>query len=178
MPHFSLIFTLLAMVSATGCTPAPAPASDSETSSPTEAASEPLPLALREWFQAANAECTRSGGVFSSSEDDGAYWQAGDFNGDGQPDFLVTRAALQCSDTMIFSGGTRGQAYEVLISTSDGHVLLDGGILAHDADVVQRQGRTVVLTPDPLDEEMLQYWAWDGSKLAVTGEVEGPDDRT
>jgi hypothetical protein len=137
---------------------------------PASAREEPLPAALTDWHNDARAECERGGGTFR----DGDYWQTGDFNGDGRPDFLVTRAAFGCDGNDIFSGGTHGDTYEVLVSTATGYSLVEEGILAHDAKVAERAGRTVVLTPDQDDARIEHHWAWDGSKLAITGDTDGP----
>jgi hypothetical protein len=131
------------------------------------AGSEPLPTALTDWHDAARAECERGGGTFR----DGDYWQSGDFNGDGRPDFLVTRAAFGCDGNDIFSGGTSGDTYEALVSTATDYRLAEEAILAHDAKIAERNGRTVVLTPDDDDSTIEHQWAWDGSKLAITGKT-------
>lgn len=130
-------------------------------------AAEALPAALTDWHNAARDECERDGGTFR----DGDYWQSGDFNGDGRPDFLVTRAALGCEGNDIFSGGTRGQIYDVLVSKATGYS--EESFLAHDAKVAERAGRTVVLTPDHDNPKIVHHWAWDGSKLAVNGDTDG-----
>ena len=123
---------------------------------------EPLPAALTDWHRDARDECERGGGIFR----DGDYWQTGDFNGDGQPDFLVTRAVFKCKGNEIFAGGTAGDGYEVLVSSRGGYAFASEGILAHDAEMVSQGGKTVVLTPDIDDPGIEHMWAWDGSKLA------------
>lgn len=90
---------------------------------------EPLPAALTDWLREARNECEGGGGTFR----DGDYWQSGDLNGDHRPDFLVTRAALGCEGNDIFSGGTAGDVYEILVSGKSGYAFAAEGILAHDA---------------------------------------------
>ncbi len=155
MPHRLILCTAACLAVVTQ------PASARPTANDVDA--EPLPTALTDWHRDARDECERGGGTFR----DGDYWQTGDFNGDGQPDFLVTRAVFRCRGNDIFAGGTAGDGYEVLVSSGSGYVFASEGILAHDAEIVSRAGKTVVLTPDIDDPGIEHMWAWDGSKLAL-----------
>lgn len=153
-------------------TAAPVAETDSGSSAVSQVSGpDPLAPVVRQWITDARTQCVELGGIFRER---GAI-QYGDFNGDGKRDYLLSQDGLMCTDNeMLFEGGTRGSTHEIAVSQGDTYVMVDEGILAHDAEIAQRNGRTVILTPDHEDPRIKHHWVWNGTRMARTGETDGP----
>lgn len=149
---------------------------------PSSAATRPValpPAALAAWESYARQVCRTIGerftpvrftplaqGIAVDRPGRGGFVGA-DFNGDGQPDFVVVTAGQGCT-----GGGPGAEAVDFILSDAGGYGAMEGFAGSFDAAMVKRRdGRDVVEYPAGFfgncGEVTAAIWGWNGEEMDV-----------
>lgn len=158
------------------------PVAQEASASPSSATATPVafpPAALTAWESYARQECRAMGERFTpvrftplargatvSRRDRGGFVTT-DFNGDGQPDFVVATASQGCG-----GAGPGAGAVDFVLSNAGGYRAVEGFAGSFDSAMLKRRnGRDVVEYPGGFfgncGEVAVAIWGWNGQKMDV-----------
>lgn len=157
----------------------PAKAASAQPSSVTVAPVALPPAALAAWESYARQECRAMGERFTPvrftllargatvGRPDRGGFVATDFNGDGQPDFVIATASQGCS-----GAGQGPGTVDFIVSASGGYRAVEGFAGSFDSAMLKRRnGRDVVEYPGGFfgncGEVAFAVWGWNGQKMDV-----------
>lgn len=131
------------------------------------------PLPIVRWMQSFEPDCRAQRGRLVMT--DTPFMEA-DFNGDRQPDYLVSEGMFECRDrrgTDLFAGnsGRLGPEIHFLISSPEGHRQVPGFSANPYELSIEKQGNREVLVVTPShsysgDVKRI-VWAWNGQKMDI-----------
>lgn len=158
--------------------PAATPTSTQPSSATTAPAALP-PAALAAWESYARQECRAMGERFTPvrftplvrgatvDRPDHGGFVATDFNGDGQPDFVIATVSQGCS-----GAGPGPGRVDFILSNAGGYRAVEGFAGSFDSAMLKRRnGRDVVEYPGGFfgncGEVAVAVWGWNGQKMDV-----------
>ncbi|MDG2532295.1 hypothetical protein P6144_01425 [Sphingomonas sp. HITSZ_GF] len=134
----------------------------------------PLPREVTAWVAEQRADCVSSGsGRFVASPN---FYDTADFNGDGKPDYVVTRAGMQCGNDATWSlEGPQIPGYTFFVSTPRGYVDAGFDVAAEGIRYVKYQGRDVavmVYAGPGMGAAKTFYVGWNGQRIDRLAEID------
>lgn len=138
-----------------------------------------LPREVVAYAGESRQSCEEEGGRFSITN---RYYETGDFNGDGAPDFVLSPnfdcALPDGTGAMFFAGGTAGPSLTVLVSGRNGYVHA-ASVSAHEMRIARRGDRDVLLFVGGHGitvDGNYAVWAWNDGEMQLSG-IEDPQGR-